>query len=267
MSSLEHHKKRIDETLTSLIPEYSPFFASLYEGGRYALLAPGKRIRPLLTLCTAELLCQHSLESAYIPACALEMVHTYSLIHDDLPCMDNDDMRRGRPTLHRVYTEGHAVLMGDYLLTYAFEALAKAPVLTAEQKIALTLTLATAAGGEGMIGGQVMDIEQSPQIDQTHARKTAALFRAAVEFGGIVAQASSEVMALLHTFGTQFGKLFQMVDDLLDDDHPLGKDSAQSAAEAHFKDSLLTLDRLPGDSSSLKQLTEVVFSQHVSTLS
>lgn len=162
MIALELHKKKINDTLDALISLKSPFSPSLYEGGRYALLAPGKRIRPLLTLCAVEMLDETCVEAALIPASALEMVHTYSLIHDDLPCMDDDDFRRGLPTLHRVYTEAHAVLMGDYLLTYAFEILSTAPSLTPLQQVALVKSLALASGGEGMIGGQIMDIEHSP---------------------------------------------------------------------------------------------------------
>ncbi|HEY4831381.1 MAG TPA: polyprenyl synthetase family protein [Waddliaceae bacterium] len=256
--TLEHYKMKINERLATLIPAHSPFFPALYEGGRYALLTPGKRVRPLLTLCTAEMIRKDAFEWALIPACALEMLHTYSLIHDDLPCMDDDDFRRNQPTLHRVYTEGHAVLIGDYLLTYAFEVIAKAPFIGSDQKIALTQVLATAAGGEGMIGGQMMDIENSHHIEQMHARKTAALFCAAVEFGGIIAQASEEIISILHIFGTQFGKLFQMVDDLLDGDHPLGAQKAEQTAHTHFQACLDTLHQLPGDTTFLRELTQGV---------
>ena len=257
---IDAYKKRIEEALSRLVPNASSFSPSLYEGGKYALLAPGKRIRPLLTLCTAEIFKKGALESALVPACALEMVHTYSLIHDDLPCMDDDDFRRGLPTLHKVYTEGHAVLMGDYLLTYAFEVIASAPHLKAEQKVALTQKLAVAAGGEGMIGGQIMDIENSKQVEEMHARKTAALFTAAVECGGIIAECSLEKMSLLKSFGMHFGKLFQMVDDLLDGDHPRGQQQAETAAQEHFNLSLKILDGFDGDTISLKKLTEGVFS-------
>lgn len=202
---------------------------------------------------------QGASERALLPACALEMVHTYSLIHDDLPCMDDDDYRRGRPTLHRVYSEGHAVLVGDYLLTYAFEVIATAHSLAAEQKIALIQKLSEAAGGEGMIGGQIMDIEKSQHIEQMHARKTAALFCAAVEFGGIVTHKDPPMLSLLRIFGMQFGQLFQMVDDLLDGDHPLGEIQAQKAAHTLYESSLKTLDSLPGDTASLKKLTALVF--------
>ncbi len=258
---LDLYKQKIEAHLIDLIPINSPFYPKLYEGGRYALLAPGKRIRPLLTISAAEMVQEGSIDMALAPACALELVHTYSLIHDDLPCMDDDDFRRGRPTLHRVYSEGHAVLVGDYLLTYAFEVISSAPRLSAEQKISLTQQLASAAGSEGMIGGQVMDIEDSPHVDHMHHLKTAALFSAALAFGGIVAHACSDTMNLLKQFGTQFGQLFQMVDDLLDGDHPRGENHAINAASSHFQSTLAILEKLPGNKSSLIELTHLVFSQ------
>lgn len=258
---LDFFRQKIEEHLTTLIPDHSPYFPKLYEGGRYALLAPGKRIRPLLTVGCAQMLDQNSLTAALAPASALELVHTYSLIHDDLPCMDNDDFRRGLPTLHRVYSEGHAVLVGDYLLTYAFEVIATAPYLSAEQRIALLHCLARAAGSEGMLGGQVMDIEGSPHVHQMHSQKTAALFTAAIDFGAIIGQAPQETKMQLHQFGWQFGQLFQMVDDLLDEDHPLGKEQAQASATALFHRAMALLSTLPCDTTTLKSLTELVFSQ------
>lgn len=258
MVFLENAKRSIEETLATLLSAHAHLPSPLYEGAKHVVLAPGKRIRPLLTLATVEMLHKASVESALVPACALELVHTYSLIHDDLPCMDDDDFRRGLPTLHRLYSEGHAVLVGDYLLTYAFEVLSTAQHLSPTQKIDLIKILATAGGGEGMIGGQVMDIEHSSQVDLMHARKTAALFRAAVEFGGIIAQASPKIMTHLSAFGNQFGKLFQMVDDLLDGDHPLGQVHAQEAARIHCEAALKTLESLPGETSALKTLTHLI---------
>jgi geranylgeranyl diphosphate synthase type II len=254
-------KAKIEETLSKLIPSTSPFFPSLYEGGRYTLLAPGKRIRPLLTLAAAEMFEKEACQSALVPACSLELIHTYSLIHDDLPCMDNDDFRRGLPTLHRVYSEGHAVLIGDYLLTRAFEVLSQAPNLSDRQKILLIQKLAYAAGDKGMIGGQIMDIEGSKEIEEMHARKTAALFCVAIEFGGIVAEASPHELTLLHSFGRQFGLLFQTVDDLLDGDHPLGKDQAEASAIFYYDATLKALSHFPYDTTSLKKMCELVFSK------
>jgi len=251
----------IDSELEKLIPASSPYYLSLLEGARYSLLAPGKRMRPLLTLYTAEMLEEGSTERALHPACALEMVHCYSLIHDDLPCMDDDDFRRGRPTLHKVYNEGHAVLVGDYLLTHAFDILAHAPSLSAEQKISLIQTLSSASGGDGMIGGQVMDIEESKDITQLHQRKTAALFRCALAFGGIVTGASTETLDKLALFGKQFGELFQIVDDILDGDHPLGEEKAWEAMHSIEAQALKTLEELPGDTTSLRELTLLVVQQ------
>jgi len=251
----------IEKELEKLIPETKDPFASLYEGARYSLLAPGKRMRPLLTLYTAEMLESGSKQRALRPACALEMVHCYSLIHDDLPCMDNDDFRRGRPTLHKAYNEGHAVLVGDYLLTYAFEVLANAPALSPEQKIALIQTLTQTAGSGGMIGGQVMDIEGNRDIEQLHQRKTAALFQCALAFGGIVTNASPATQDKLATFGKQFGELFQMVDDILDGDHPLGEEKAWEAMHSLEARALKTLEELPSDSTSLRELTLFVTQQ------
>ncbi len=252
----------IDDALKELIPAGSPYHKSLFEGAGYALLAPGKRIRPLLVLQTAEMLEKGSCERALRPACALEMVHCYSLIHDDLPCMDDDDFRRGRPTLHKAYTEAHAVLVGDYLLTSAFEVLADAPGLSAEQKIALVQALSQNAGGNGMIGGQVMDIEGSDEVAELHRKKTAALFQCALEFGGIVTHATPEVQQKLSQFGKQFGELFQLVDDILDQDHPLGEEKAKEAALSLEKSALNTLEELPGDTTSLRNLVHLVSEQN-----
>ncbi len=224
--------KLINDTLSTLVE--SPLAAPhlpLYEAARYSLLAPGKRLRPLLTLATVESL-SGPLEHALNPACAIEMIHTYSLIHDDLPCMDNDDLRRGKPTLHKVYTEGHAVLTGDYLLTYAFEVIANSPHLLPEQKLQLVRILAQRAGCNGMIGGQAVDIaSEGKKIDWEllhfiHLNKTGALIAASFEFGGVIAQASSQEMGLLQTIGEQIGLAFQIIDDILDvtaDESSLGK--------------------------------------------
>lgn len=248
----------IDQKLEQLIPASSPYYASLFEGARYSLLGPGKRIRPLLTLYTAEMLESGSSELALTPACALEMVHCYSLIHDDLPCMDDDDMRRGRPTLHKVYNEGHAVLVGDYLLTYAFDLLAHAPLLSDKQKIALIQILAKTSGSEGMIGGQVMDIEKSPYIQELHERKTAALFQCALNFGGIVTNSSPAILNRLTLFGKQFGSLFQMVDDLLDGDHPLGDERAREEVSRLELSALRTLETLPGNKTQIYELVSTI---------
>lgn len=215
--------KKIDECLSSVIEEKkSQPHASLFEAARYSLLSRAKRLRPLLAIATAESF-GASFELALLPACALEVLHTYSLIHDDLPCMDDDDLRRGRPTLHKVYGDGHAVLTGDFLLTFAFEILSMSPGLDAEQKIELVSVLAKRAGADGMVGGQVVDlICEGKQTDwQTlqfiHKHKTAALFAAAFEFGAIIAKASCEDRSKLKLIGEEIGLSFQIIDDILDE--------------------------------------------------
>jgi geranylgeranyl diphosphate synthase type II len=231
-SFLADGKRHIDgklEDLTSA-PASLPY-ASLFSSARYSLLASGKRLRPLLALATAASY-GLSYEAALVPACAIEMIHTYSLIHDDLPCMDDDAMRRGKPTLHKVFPEWHALLTGDYLLTYAFELLAEAPTLSDAQRVALVRTLAVRSGAHGMIGGQMIDLLCVGQkvdwdlLEKMHLGKTAGLIAASLEFGGIIAGASEADMLALQKTGFAIGIAFQLIDDLLDDtgtEEELGK--------------------------------------------
>jgi geranylgeranyl diphosphate synthase, type II len=213
---------QIQETLDSLVAEHADAPHNiLFIAARYSLLASGKRLRPLLVLATAEAFGAVP-QKILVPACALELVHTYSLIHDDLPCMDDDDLRRGQPTLHKIYNEGHAVLTGDYLLTYAFQALAESPGLTAKQKLRLVHSLSKSAGPNGLIGGQVVDLASSgqeidwPILQFMHLNKTSSLIVAALEFGGIIGGAPKKDMALLASIGRNLGLAFQIVDDILD---------------------------------------------------
>lgn len=210
----------INDRLDSLIP---PSNFLLYEAARYSLFLPAKRLRPLFLLT---ILKHHDvpIEMGLDAACALEMIHTYSLIHDDLPCMDNDDLRRGKPTLHKVYGEGYAVLAGDFLLTRAFEVLAKGGY--SPELIGI---IAKGAGGEGMVGGQVIDLLfEGKMIDwetleQMYLGKTAALFSAALECGALL---SGQDQATYRNAGNYFGIAYQMHDDILDitsDEKTLGK--------------------------------------------
>jgi geranylgeranyl diphosphate synthase type II len=187
----------------------------------YSLLAGGKRLRPILALLACEA-CGGEQEAAMPAACALEMVHTYSLIHDDLPAMDNDDLRRGRPTNHVVYGEGMAILAGDGLLTLAFEVLARdtTPAATAA---ACCADLAKAAGMAGMVGGQVADLEAEgrtvstlEELEGIHRRKTGALLASSLTLGARVAQAEADDLERLTHFGRALGLAFQITDDLLD---------------------------------------------------
>jgi geranylgeranyl diphosphate synthase type II len=198
---------------------------------RYSVMAGGKRLRPVLCLMAAEA-CGGDLDSALPAACSLEMVHTYSLIHDDLPAMDDDDLRRGRPTCHKAFDEATAILAGDGLLTLAFEVLAK-HVRPAEAALACVRTLAEASGPEGMVGGQMADLQAEGRTDGTtqkleaiHRRKTGALLRASLRMGGIVAGAGEVRLKALDAYGRAVGLAFQIVDDLLDvegDEEKLGK--------------------------------------------
>jgi geranylgeranyl diphosphate synthase type II len=202
----------------------------LAEAIRYSLLGGGKRLRPLLTLMAAEA-CGYDYQQALPAACAIEMVHTYSLIHDDLPAMDDDDLRRGRPTCHKVYGEAMAILAGDALLTLAFEVISKhtKPPATAARCCA---ALAEAAGACGMVGGQVDDLaaEQSggglETLESIHARKTGALLLASLRLGALCADAEAGPTRALEEYGRRLGLAFQITDDLLDvqgDEAALGK--------------------------------------------
>src|ERR1700733_13555891 len=221
ISYIQAHISEINRTLETLVPENNLPHNTLFQAARYALIGPGKRIRPLLTLATVQIL-QGNLSNALEPACAIELIHTYSLIHDDLPCMDNDDFRRGKPTLHKVFPEGHALLTGDFLLTFAFELLATAPKLSDKQKIKLIQTLAERSGSDGMIGGQALDIEAAEKemdpnaLSFIHQLKTGALITASIEFGGILGHADEAQMDILRQFGNAIGLAFQIIDDIQD---------------------------------------------------
>lgn len=219
-------KKRwveIEDYLEKLVPEEKTAHNALFQAARYSLLGGGKRIRPLLTLITTEVL-EGNIEAAFTPACALELIHTYSLIHDDLPCMDDDDFRRGKPTLHKKYDEAVATLTGDFLLTHAFQVLAKAPKLGSKQRIDLISVLAERAGGSGMVAGQFLDIESKKEyveieaLKNIHRKKTGALISAAVEFGAIIAKTDAATRESLRLFGEEIGLAFQIIDDILDAD-------------------------------------------------
>jgi len=201
---------------------------------RYALATSGKRIRPCLLYAAAKAAgAGAGLESALDhPATAIELIHTYSLVHDDLPAMDDDDLRRGKPTLHKAYDEATAILVGDGLQARAFELLADAEGFSAAQRIAMIKTLAAASGLAGMVGGQFIDISSTgkdltlEQLQAMHALKTGALIRAALAMGGIAAGASEQQLAALDEYGSHIGLAFQVVDDILDvegDTATLGK--------------------------------------------
>jgi geranylgeranyl diphosphate synthase type II len=199
---------------------------------RYPVFGGGKRVRPLLAVAACESV-GGRMDDAMPAAAAVELVHTYSLVHDDMPCMDNDDMRRGRPTVHKAFDDGTALLVGDALLTDAFAILAEADV-PAETRVAWVLELSRAAGWRGMVGGQVADVKLGASIkdletlQRVHALKTGALIRAAVLMGGMAGEATDAQRAILSEYGAKVGLAFQLADDVLDadqDDKPNGPPS------------------------------------------
>jgi len=210
-------RERTEDDLRAWLGDGAGWPAELHEATGYALLGGGKRLRPALV----QLFCEAGggdLEAARRPALAIEMIHTYSLVHDDLPCMDDDDLRRGRPTVHKVYGEAMAVLVGDTLLTEAFLLLAGAE----ENGLDLVSVLAAAAGASGMVGGQVLDLrlpgsEATPDdVRQVHRAKTAALIAAACELGTIAAGGDEARRTAARTYGMSLGLGFQAIDDVLD---------------------------------------------------
>jgi geranylgeranyl diphosphate synthase, type II len=229
----------VELTLARLVPPESANPETIHKAMRYSLFAGGKRMRPLLAIAAANAVAD-STAGIEACACSLELIHTYSLIHDDLPALDNDDLRRGRPTCHKVFGDAMAILAGDALLTLAFEVLARLET-TAERRIHLVHELATASGTVGgMIGGQVNDLEGEGKfptahlLDSIHRAKTGALIRASVRMGAIYAGATHHELAALTDFGEHIGLAFQIVDDVLDieqSSEQLGKTAGKDAAQ------------------------------------
>lgn len=209
----------INSALEKTLPKIELAPSTLHEAMRYSVIGGGKRLRPLLALMCAQI--GGAEEADVLPAaCALEFVHCYSLIHDDLPAMDNDDMRRGRLTCHKAYDEATAILAGDALLTLAFEVLAGA--YNPRKALAAVRTLARAAGSGGMVGGQMLDLEsegrqiEPEELEGIHRRKTGALIAAACRIGGLVGDLEEAMLETLGNYGRQLGLLFQITDDILD---------------------------------------------------
>ena len=211
----------VDTALGRFLPARSCEPRPLHRAMRYSIFAGGKRLRPVLCLLTGRMLGGRR-AALMSPACALEMVHTYSLIHDDLPAMDDDDFRRQKPTSHKVFGEALAILAGDALLTLAFETIT-VRVRDGKRAARLCRELTRAAGSAGMVGGQVFDLEgegKKPNarlVEQIHRMKTASLIRASVRMGAIAAGASAPQLRALSRFGEKLGLLFQVTDDLLDE--------------------------------------------------
>jgi geranylgeranyl diphosphate synthase type II len=236
---LEQQQKLVDAELDRLTPAETVEPATIHRAMRYSLFAGGKRIRPILCI-EAGLTVSDSPDGIVSAACALELIHTYSLIHDDLPAMDNDDYRRGKLTNHKVFGDAIAVLAGDALLTLAFEALARLPI-PPDRAVRLAAELATASGTVGgMIGGQVADLEgegkppDAELLETIHRAKTGALLRASLRLGAIYAGASGAQYEALSCYGEHIGLAFQIVDDILDveeSSEALGKTAGKDAAQ------------------------------------
>jgi geranylgeranyl diphosphate synthase type II len=258
---LDQARARVDEALGRYLPVPPDCPPLLSEAMRYSVFAGGKRVRPLLTLAAADAVSRvagrarpsdETVVTLALPAaCAVELIHTYSLIHDDLPAMDDDTLRRGRPTLHVVYGDGIAILAGDGLQAEAFALLAREPATsdpaTAGRKLRAARVIADAAGPAGMVGGQAIDLQAAGQVPgralaldaeglrAMHARKTGALIRAAAVSGAVMAGGDEAAIAAVDVWGAQVGLAFQIVDDILDVEGTageLGKTAGKDAARA-----------------------------------
>lgn len=271
-AGLEHH-----------LPEETVRPAMLHRAMRYSVMAGGKRLRPILCMAACEAV-GGTPETALLPGLSLEILHTYTLIHDDLPCMDDDELRRGRPTAHIVFGEANALLAGDALLTLAFEWLARVQAPPPYPANELALELATASGSQGVIGGQVEDLAaegteaSADLVDYIHRHKTAALIRAAVRMGGICGAACQADLDALTRYGECAGLAFQIADDILNvtstpeqmgkpvgNDAELkkltyvsvhGLDASRKKAETLIQTAVAAISNLPGNPQPLISLAE-----------
>jgi geranylgeranyl diphosphate synthase, type II len=235
---LRSRQKKIDRALERYLPSENARPPTIHKAMRYSLFAGGKRLRPILCLAAAET-CGGKIDNALPLACALECIHTYSLVHDDLPSMDNDDFRRGRPTCHKVFGEGIAVLAGDALLTIAFEIVSRAKLSARYNMSILLREIAVAAGSRKLIAGQVADLEgEGRKIDMAglryiHENKTAAILTTSVRLGAMSAGANPKQLDAITKFGRALGLAFQIIDDILDvtqTSEKLGKSAGKDVA-------------------------------------
>lgn len=280
---IESNIPQIEETMFALVSKIDAP-VDLKDSMLYSLKAGGKRIRPLFVLAVLELY-QKNLQDGLIVGSVIEIIHTYSLIHDDLPSMDNDDFRRGKPTNHKVYGEALATLAGDALNTLAFGILARMEV-TAEKRIELVQLLSVAAGAEGMVGGQVLDMEGEQrqlnltELEQVHVNKTGALLRFSIEAGAVLADASKQDRTTLKEYAHHIGLAFQIQDDILDIEgttEELGKTAGKDVASdkstypalltlngakeklaEHYQHAINALDQLPIDASLLRDFAAYI---------
>ncbi|MBR6268747.1 MAG: polyprenyl synthetase family protein [Selenomonadaceae bacterium] len=246
----ERRRKIVEEALGRELREEEALFPNLADAMKYSLMAGGKRLRPILLMAAADAVGGKG--DLYVTAgCGLEMIHTYSLIHDDLPAMDNDDYRRGKLTNHKVYGEGNAILAGDALLTLAFEVILRQREATAETLVKVVREISIAAGANGMVGGQYIDLDSEGKqismetLKKMHMAKTGALFRAALRSGAILAGASDEQLSALTRYADCFGLAFQITDDILDvvgDEAAIGKPVGSD--EKKLKSTYVTMSSL-----------------------
>ena len=279
---------KIEQRLDGLIPEKGDNFSAARRAMRYSLLNGGKRIRPVLLLEFYKL-CGGEGDGALNFAAALEMIHTYSLIHDDLPCMDNDDMRRGKPSCHKAFGEDTALLAGDALLTLAFSAAAKTENIPPRRVLRAISVLADNAGIDGMVGGQVMDLKleetgaTADQLKEMYLKKTSCLLKAAAVCGCVVAGADDVYIKYASEYADSLGLAFQIIDDILDctaDEATLGKpigsdekngkttfvtiygiEGARGKAKELSENAETLLDNFKGDSTALKELTKYLLNR------
>ncbi|MEG0013632.1 MAG: polyprenyl synthetase family protein [Cellulosilyticaceae bacterium] len=284
---LKAYRMAFEQELERALPQVSGPFARLYESMRYSTCAGGKRIRPLLMQLAYEAV--GGVEDIAPYMCAIEMIHTYSLIHDDLPAMDNDDFRRGKPTNHKQFDEATAILAGDALLTYAFEGMLEDALRVDDMaRVKAAHVLSEASGANGMVAGQILDIIsegkaiEKETLDLIHLHKTGALIAAATKMGAILGHGSSVEITAFEMYGKYLGKVFQIIDDILDQTstlEELGKpinsdeknqkitytsfysiEECYDIARDFTQKALNCLDKVSGDTSMLRQLsTDLVY--------
>jgi geranylgeranyl pyrophosphate synthase len=288
--TLARYRQRVERTLDRLLPPADEPPQRLHDAMRYAALAEGKRLRPALVYATGVAL-GASLDELDAPAAAVELIHAYSLVHDDLPAMDDDDLRRGRPTCHKAYDEATAILVGDGLQTLAFTVLATAASARSDaSRVAMIATLAKASGSHGMVGGQALDLAATarrltlPELENLHLHKTGALIRASIHLGALAAgTGDGPIVANLDHYGRCIGLAFQIQDDILDvigDTEVIGKpqgsdqdkdkstypallglEGAERSAHALCREAITNLNAVPGDLTFLKELADFVITR------
>lgn len=282
-------KALVEQTLKQELYREAPLDAKLAESMEYSLMAGGKRLRPILVMAAADAVGADGAQFV-TTGCALEMIHTYSLIHDDLPAMDNDDYRRGKLTNHKVYGAGLATLAGDALLTLAFEVLLRQTGVSDVTRLAVVREMAMAAGMNGMVGGQAIDLASEGHripmelLKKMHMGKTGALFRAAIRSGAILGGANDAQLAALTRYADAFGLAFQITDDILDvvgDEAAIGKpvgsdernhkstyvtllslEKAQALAKATVDDAIAALDEFGDEAAFLRGLVQMLIERN-----